>query len=51
VENLKKWNSMRNLGIPEYLIGLIRDLYTEQEAKVQVEQSPTDWFPVQKGIR
>jgi hypothetical protein len=51
VEHSKTWNSMRNMGIPEHLIRLIRDLYTEQEAKVQVEQGATDWFPVQKGVR
>jgi hypothetical protein len=45
------WNSMRSTEIPEHLIGFIRDIYTEQEAKVQVEQGATDWFPVQKGIR
>jgi hypothetical protein len=38
-------------GIPEHLIGLIRDLYTEQEAKVQVKPGTTVWFPVQKGVR
>jgi hypothetical protein len=43
---------MRNVGITKHLIGLIRrDLYTEQEAKVQVEQGATDWFPIQKGVR
>jgi RNA-binding protein YlmH len=36
VEHSKMWKSMRNMGIPEHLIGVIRDLYTEQEAKVQV---------------
>jgi hypothetical protein len=51
VEHSKMWNSMRHMGIPEHLIGLIRDLYTEQEAKVQVEQGTTDWFPVQKVVR
>jgi RNA-binding protein YlmH len=48
VEHSKMWNSMRHMGIPEHLIGLIRDLYTEQEAKVQVEQGETDWFTVKK---
>jgi hypothetical protein len=28
------WNSMRRMGIPEHLIMLIRDVYTEQEAKM-----------------
>jgi hypothetical protein len=35
----------------EHLIGLIRNLYTEQEDKAQVEQGATDWFPVKKGVR
>jgi mannose/fructose/N-acetylgalactosamine-specific phosphotransferase system component IID len=48
VEHSKMWNRMRNMGIPEHLIGLIKDLYTEQEAKVQVEKGATEWFPVQK---
>jgi hypothetical protein len=51
VEHSKMWNSMRNMGIPEHVIGLITDLYTEQEAKVQVGQGTTDLFPVQKGVR
>jgi hypothetical protein len=51
VEYSKMWNSMRNTGIPEHLIRLIRDLYTEQEAKVQVKRGATDWFPVHKGVR
>jgi RNA-binding protein YlmH len=51
VEHSKMWNSMRNAGITVHLIGLIRDLDTEQEAKVQVKQGATDWFPVQKGVR
>jgi hypothetical protein len=51
VENSNLWNSMENMGIPEHLIGLIRDLYTGQETKVQVEQGATDCFPVQKGLR
>jgi hypothetical protein len=38
------------MGIPEHLIRLIRDLYKEQEAKVQVEQGATGWFPIQKGV-
>jgi hypothetical protein len=42
---------MRHMGIPEHFIGLIRDLYTEQDAKVQVEKGATNWFPVQKGVR
>jgi hypothetical protein len=51
VEHLKMWNSMRDMGIPEHLMVLIRDLYTEQEAKVQVEKGTTDWFPIQKSVR
>ena len=41
-KHLKMWNSMRSMGIPEYVIVFIRDLYTDQEAKVQVEQCTTN---------
>jgi hypothetical protein len=43
------WNSMRSMGMPEHLIVLIRDIFTEQEGKVQVEQGTTGWFPIKKG--
>jgi hypothetical protein len=39
------------MGISKHLKALIRALYTEQEAKVQVEQDTTDWFPIQNGVR
>jgi hypothetical protein len=39
------------MEISEHLIVLIRDLYTEQEAKMQVKQGTTEWFPVKKGVR
>jgi hypothetical protein len=48
VEHLQMWNSMRSMVIPEHLTVLITDLYTEQEAKLQVEKGTTDWIPVQK---
>ena len=37
-QHLKMWNNMKSIGIPEHLTMLIRDLHTEQEAKVQAEQ-------------
>jgi len=42
VQHLKMLNNMKSMGIPEHLTMLIRDLYTEQEAKVWVEQGTTE---------
>jgi site-specific DNA-adenine methylase len=41
VHHLKMWNNVKSMGTPDHLIVLIRNLYTEQEAKVQAEQSTT----------
>ena len=48
VQHLKMLNTMKIMGIPEHLIMLVRDLYTEQEAKVQVEQDTTEGSPPKK---
>jgi hypothetical protein len=45
-EHLNMWNSMRSMGMPGHLMVLIRDLYTEQEAKVQFEHGTRERFPL-----
>ena len=42
---------MRKIGIPEYLIILIKNLYHKQEAHVRTMYGPTDWFQISKGVR
>ena len=39
------------MGIPDYLICLLRNLYTGQEAKVRTGHGTTDWYQIGKGVR
>ena len=39
------------MGIPEYLICLLRNLYAGQEATVRNGHGTTDWFQIGKGVR
>ena len=39
------------MGIPDYLICLLRNLYADQEATLRTGHGKTDWFQIGKGIR
>ena len=39
------------MGIPDYLICLLRNLYAGQEATVRIGHGTTDWFQIGKGVR
>jgi len=39
------------MGIPDHLIGLLRNLYAGQEAAVRTGHGTTDWFQIGKGVR
>ena len=39
------------MGIPDYLICLLRNLYAGQEATVRMGHGTTDWFQIGKGVR
>ena len=36
--------------IPDHLTFLLRNLYTDQEAKVRIRHGTTDWFQIEKGV-
>ena len=38
------------MGIPDHLTCLLRNLYTGQEATVRTERRRTDWFKIGKGV-
>jgi hypothetical protein len=50
VDHSRQWNTLRNMGVPEHLIALIKSLYTNQEAAVKMEYGNTEWFEVGKGV-
>lgn len=47
----RMWLTLRDMGIPEHLIVLLRNLYTNQEATVRTEHGVCKWFPIEKGVR
>ena len=51
VAHNKMWNALKEMGIPDYLICLLRNLYAGQEATVRTLYGKTDWFKINKGVR
>ena len=46
----KLWKILKEMGIPDHLTCLLRNLYSDQEATVRTGQGTTDWFQKGKGI-
>ena len=46
----KLWKILKEMGIPDHLTCLLRNLYTGQEATVRTGHGKTDWFKIGKGI-
>ena len=42
---------MKEMGIPDHLTCLLRNLYADQEVTVRTGHGPTDWFQIGKGVR
>ena len=49
VDYNKLWKILKEIGIPDHLIYLLRNLYAGQEATVRTGHGTTDWF--QKAVR
>ena len=45
------WKILKEMGIPEHLTCLLRNLYAGQEATVRTGHGTTDWFQTGKGVR
>ena len=50
VDHNKQWKILKEMGIPNHLICLLRNLYAGQEATVRTGHGTTDWFQIGKGI-
>ena len=47
----KLWKILQEMGIPDHLTFLLRNLYADQEAIVRTDHGTTDWFQIRKGVR
>ena len=51
VDHNKLWKILKEMGIPDHLNCLLRNLYAGQEATVRTGHGTTDWFQIGKGLR
>ena len=51
VDHNKLWKILKEMGIPDPLTCLLRNLYAGQEATVRTGHGTTDWFQIGKGVR
>ena len=50
VDHNKLWKILKEMGIPDHLTCLLRNLYVGQEAIVRTGHGTTDWFQIGKGV-
>ena len=50
VDHNKLWKILQEMGIPDHLSCLLRNLYAGQEATVRTGHGKTDWFQIGKGV-
>ena len=51
VDHNKLWKILKEMGIPDHLTCLLRNLYASQEATVRNGHETTHWFQIRKGVR
>ena len=50
VDHKKLWKILKEMGIPDHLTCLLRNLYAGQEATVRTGHGTMDWFQIGKGV-
>ena len=50
VDHNKLWKILKEMGIPDHLTCLLRNLCAAQEATVRTGHGTTDWFQIEKGV-
>ena len=50
VDHNKLWKFLKEMGIPDHLTYLLRNLYVGQEATVRTGHGTTDWFQIRIGV-
>ena len=51
VDHNKPWKILQEVGIPDHLTCLLRNLYAHLEAAVRTGHGTKDWFQIRKGVR
>ena len=50
VDHNKLWKILKEMGLPDHLTCLLRNLYAGQEATARTGHGTTDWFQIGKGV-
>ena len=50
VDHNKLWKILQEMGTPDHLTCLLRNLYADQEVTVRTGHGTTDWFQIRKGV-
>ena len=50
MDHSKLWKILKEMGIPDHLFCLLKNLYAGQEATVRTGHGTTDWFQIGKGV-
>ena len=50
MDDNKLWKILKEIGVPDHLTCLLRNLYAGQEATVRTGHGTTDWFQIGKGV-
>ena len=50
MDHNKLWKILKEMGMPDHLTHLLRNLYVGQEATVRIGHGTTDWFQIGKGV-
>ena len=51
VDHYKLWKILKEMGIPDHLICLLKNMHEVQEATVGTGHGTTDWFQIGKRVR
>ena len=51
MDHNKPWKILKEMGIPDHLTCLLRNLYAGQEVTVRIGHGITEWFQIGKGVR
>ena len=50
LDHSKLWKILKEMGTPDHMTYLLRNLYAGQEATVRTGHGTTDWFQIRKGV-
>ena len=50
VDHNRPWEILKEMGIPDHLTCILRNLHAGQEATVRTRHGTTDWFQIGKGV-